>query len=201
MIFRKWGQFKGCLKFFRKFIRFGIVTHPSVIEPICNILDNLISNSSYQNFYNSCSPSFQDIHHNHKEGSHFQRLWFKRPASGWNVSNVLSAPSAAVRPWLPPSQASSSTPLNQTTPCPTIQGLGLDLFPEIWGLGKVTTAPVDLCLTIKLQSKCKLLPSLKRTSISPENDLIADSCEAQHKRISKHQIVIWHLTPCPSWEC
>ena len=56
-----------------------------------------------------------------------------------------------------PFTTSSSTPLNQTTPCPTIQGLGLDLFLEIRGLGKVTTAPVDLCLfddqiAIKMQT-------------------------------------------------
>ena len=31
---------KGRVELFQKFIRFGIVTHPSVIEPICNILDS-----------------------------------------------------------------------------------------------------------------------------------------------------------------
>ena len=147
-----------------------------------------------------CS-SFQDIHHNHKEGSHFQRLWFKRPASGWNVSNVLSASSAAVSPWLPPSQPPPQPLSTKQPPAQPSRGLASTFFWKYEALEKWPQRPwTSVCLTIKLQSKCKLLPSLKRTSISPENDLIADSCEAQLKRISKHQIVIWHLTHCPSWE-
>ena len=97
----------------------------------------------------------------------------------------------------PPQPLSTKQP-----PAQPSRGLASTFFWKYEGLEKWPQRPwTSVCLTIKLQSKCKLLPSLKRTSISPENDLIADSCEAQHKRISKHQIVIWHLTPCPSWEC
>ena len=90
----------------------------------------------------------------------------------------------------PPQPLSTKQP-----PAQPSRGLASTFFWKYEGLEKWPQRPwTSVCLTIELQSKCKLLPSLKRTSISPENDLIADSCEAQHKRIFKHQIVIWHLT-------